>query len=275
MLHNDAAQQRAGEQPASAPKESQKSPRAQTAAKHKTSTLKLADSCHGDMVATALRDRSMDTTGPDYSLGKSPPMTHEPMTHVTRQWPLHPVGPMASPPLAPMYQRQPARCHSLGDGHGQAHSVFGLELGTGQQQQPQQEAEAQLQHPQYSTHNLHHKSMALPHPARHQPPGEGYVQDSSALGPEQSTGQQQLLKAATNTMLQHPNGWTKKSLIAPQQHARHHPLGEGYGHVREALGPERGTERQWPHLYGTMDLQQSSDNGKKPQTLTESSIRQH
>jgi len=24
-----------------------------------------------------------------------------------------------------------------------------------------------------------------------------------------------------------------------------------------------------------MDLQQSSDNGKKPQTLTESSIRQH
>jgi len=56
MLHNDAAQQRAGEQPASAPKASQESPQAQTAAKLKIQTLKQANSPHGDIVATGLRD---------------------------------------------------------------------------------------------------------------------------------------------------------------------------------------------------------------------------
>jgi len=72
-----------------------------------------------------------------------------------------------------------------------------------------------------------------------------------------------------------PSGRTEKSLIAPQQHARHQPLGKGYGHVRSALGQEQATERQWPDWYWTMELQQHRDNGKKPQTLTESSTRQH
>jgi hypothetical protein len=137
MLHNDAAQQRAGEQPASAPTASQKFPRAQTAAKLKIPTLKQANSRHGDIVATGLRDGSMGAM-PIHIYGKhSPPflpMTHDTATHAARQWSLHPEGPMASPPLAHMYQRQPARYHSLGDGHVQAHSVFGPELGTGQQQ---------------------------------------------------------------------------------------------------------------------------------------------
>jgi len=44
MLHNDVAQQRPGEQPASAPKTSQKSPRAQTQAKFKIQTLKRVGS---------------------------------------------------------------------------------------------------------------------------------------------------------------------------------------------------------------------------------------
>ena len=56
---------------------------------------------------------------------------------------------------------------------------------------------------------------------------EGHVQAGSALIPEQSTGQQQLLRAVPDTMLQHPNGRSEKSLIAPQQHARHQPLGIG------------------------------------------------
>ena len=62
------------------------------------------------------------------------PTTHDTATHATRQWPLHPDGLMARPPLAHTYQRQPARYHSPGDGHVQAHSVFGPELGKGQQQ---------------------------------------------------------------------------------------------------------------------------------------------
>ena len=140
MLHNDAAQQRAGKQPASAPKASQKSPRAQTAAKLKIPTLKQADSRQGDIVATGLRDGSMGAM-PIHIYGKhSPPFlptTHDTATHTTSQWPLHPDGLMASPPLAHTYQRQPARYHFPGDGHVQAHSVFGPELGTGQQQQPE------------------------------------------------------------------------------------------------------------------------------------------
>ena len=102
MLHNDAAQQRAGEQPASAPKASQKFPRAQTAAKLKILTLKQANSRHGDIVATGLRDGSMGAMPIHIYSKHSPlflPMTHDTATHATRQWSLHPEGLMASPPL--------------------------------------------------------------------------------------------------------------------------------------------------------------------------------
>jgi len=103
----NAKMERAGEKPpASAPKASQKSPRAQTAAKLKIPTLKQADSRQGDIVATGLRDGSMGAM-PIHIYGKhSPPFrptTHDTATHATRQWPLHPEGPMASPPLAHMY----------------------------------------------------------------------------------------------------------------------------------------------------------------------------
>ena len=271
MLHNDAAQQRAGEQPASAPTASQKFPRAQTAAKLKIPTLKQANSRHGDIVATGLRDWGMDAM-PIHIYGKhSPPprpTTHNTATHATMQWPLHPDGLMASPPLAHMYQRQPARYHSLGDGHVQAHSVFGPELGTGQQQQP----EAQQQHPHCSTQNLHHSSMDLPHPARHQPPGEGRVQTGSALIPEQCTGQQQLLRAATDAVTQdnathatmqwplHPDGPMVSPPLAhmyQRQPARYHPLGDGHVQAHSVLGPELGTgQQQHPH-YSTQILHHS------------------
>ena len=96
MLHNDAAQQRAGEQPASAPNTSQKSPRAQRAAKSKIPTLKPADSRHGDMVATVLRDWSMDTMSPIYIHGShsppSLPTTHEPTPHAIRLYDTIPSG---------------------------------------------------------------------------------------------------------------------------------------------------------------------------------------
>ena len=105
MLHNDAVQQRAGEQqPAS-------NSSAQTAAL-KIPTPKQANRRHGDIVATGLRDGSMGAM-PIHIYGKhSPPflpMSHDTATHARRQWSLHPEGPMASPLLAHMYQRQPAR----------------------------------------------------------------------------------------------------------------------------------------------------------------------
>ena len=66
------AQQRAGEQPASAPTASQKISRAQTAAL-KIPTPKQANRRHGDIVATGLRDGNMGAM-PIHIYGKhSPP----------------------------------------------------------------------------------------------------------------------------------------------------------------------------------------------------------
>jgi len=165
MLHNDAAQQRAGEQPpASAPKASQEPSRAQRAAKFKILILRQADRCHENGVATGLRAGDMDAKPIHIYDKHSPPprpMTHNIATHATIQRPLHQDGLMAGPLLAHMHQQQPARHHSLGDGHVQAHLVFGSELGTWQQQQPK--AQQQLSH--FSTQNLYHRSTALPHTA--------------------------------------------------------------------------------------------------------------
>ena len=60
MLHNNAAQQRHGEKPASAPKASQTIPRAQGRANILISTLKQR-SQHEDTQAASLTDGNMDT----------------------------------------------------------------------------------------------------------------------------------------------------------------------------------------------------------------------
>ena len=73
-------------------------------------------------------------------------------------------------------------------------------------------------------------------------------------------------------MLQHPKGRTEISPMPPLQRARYHSLGEGHGHARSVLGPERGAETQWTHRYGTIDLQHIRDNGKTAQKLPESGI---
>ena len=132
MLHNDAAQQRAGEQPpASVPMASQKPPRAQRAAEFKIPTLRQADRRNEDRVATGLRAGDMDAKPIHIYDRHSPPprpTTHNIATHATQR-PLLQDGLMAGPLLAHMHQQQPARYHSLGNGHVQAFSVFGPELG--------------------------------------------------------------------------------------------------------------------------------------------------
>ena len=60
MLRNNAAQQRPGENPTSAPKASQIIPRAQGQANIQTQTLKQR-SQHEDTQAASLTDRNMDT----------------------------------------------------------------------------------------------------------------------------------------------------------------------------------------------------------------------
>ena len=148
MLHNDVAQQRTGEQPASAPKTSQKSPRAQTPAKFKILTLKQADSRYEDIDEAGLRGGSEGTTRIIHIYGRhSPPTSGQLTTHATRQRLQHQKGLTTSPRHEPMLLPQPARHHSFGEGHVQARSVFGPELGT-EQQQP---AEAKIQHSQSPT----------------------------------------------------------------------------------------------------------------------------
>ena len=62
MLHNNAAQQRPCEKPASAPKTSQITPRAQGRANILIPTLKHQRSRHGDTNTASLTDGNMDTT---------------------------------------------------------------------------------------------------------------------------------------------------------------------------------------------------------------------
>jgi hypothetical protein len=129
MLHNDVAQQRPSEQPASAPKTSQQSPRAQKVAKFKIPTLKPADSRLEDTVKTGLRDGSMATTHPIHIHGRhSPPSPEQLTTHATRPRTKHQESATAIPQLEHMNQLQPARYHSFGKGYVQANRFSDLSL---------------------------------------------------------------------------------------------------------------------------------------------------
>jgi len=130
MLHNDVVQQRPGEKLASAPKTSQKSPRAQAQARFKIQTLKRAGSRHEDIDAAGLRDGNRETTHIIHIRGRHSPPTQLQFTtpETTSQSPtkiLH---------HKPMLLPQPARNHSFEKGHVHARSVLGPELGTEQLQ---------------------------------------------------------------------------------------------------------------------------------------------
>jgi len=137
MLHNDAAQQRPGEMPASAPKTSKKSPRAQGQAKFRIQTLKRASSRHEDTDATGLTDGNMETSHIIHIHGRhSPPTRLHLTTPAMTQMLQHPQGPTKILRQKPKLLPLPARYHSFGDGHVQARSVFRLEHGTEQKQLP-------------------------------------------------------------------------------------------------------------------------------------------
>jgi len=107
MLHNDVAQQRPGEQPASGSKESQKSPRARIAAKFKIPTLKQADSRIEIAAKTGLRDGNMATMRPIHIHGShSPPSLEQLTTHATRPRTQHQESVTTIPQLEHMDQLQ-------------------------------------------------------------------------------------------------------------------------------------------------------------------------
>jgi len=84
MLHNDAAQQRPDEKPASAPEASQKSIRAQGRASIKIPTRTRKSSCPGHTNAASLTDWNMETSHIIYIHGRhSPPTRLDLMTNAT------------------------------------------------------------------------------------------------------------------------------------------------------------------------------------------------
>jgi len=85
MLHNDAAQQRPGKKPASAPEASQKPPQAQGRANLTNPTLQRMSSRPGDTTAASLTDGNMDTPHISLIHGRhSPPPRWDPTPHATK-----------------------------------------------------------------------------------------------------------------------------------------------------------------------------------------------
>jgi len=75
MLHNDVAQQRPGEKPASAPNTSQNPPQAQGQAKFKIQTFKRMGSGREDTDAAGLKDGNMETLHIIHIHGRHSPLT--------------------------------------------------------------------------------------------------------------------------------------------------------------------------------------------------------
>jgi len=131
MLHNNAAQQRHSEKPASAPKASQTIPQAQGRANILMSTLQQRIQ-HEDTQTASLTDGNMDTHIIHIQDAHSPPLLLDfttPAKHQTQQQPYGPAGMLGqNSELSPRF----ARHHPLGEGYGQTCSVLGPEQGTEQ-----------------------------------------------------------------------------------------------------------------------------------------------
>ena len=129
MLHNDAAQQRPGKKPASAPEASQKPPRAQGRENLKILTLKRTSSRPGDTIVANLTDRNMDTPHIIHIHDRhSPPPRLDPTPHATKSTLQQPYGP-ANMRQKPKLLAQLARYHPLGEARA---SPLGVQRKAGQ-----------------------------------------------------------------------------------------------------------------------------------------------
>jgi len=131
MQHNNAAQQRPGEKPASAPNASQITPRAQGRAKIPIPTLKYPRNRHEDTNAARQTDGNEGIANIIHIRGAhSPPPRLDPTTPAKQQTQqqTHALAGMLGqdPELTPW----PVRYHSLGEGHGQACTVLRPVQGT-------------------------------------------------------------------------------------------------------------------------------------------------
>jgi len=151
MLHNNAAQQRHGKKPASAPKASQTIPRAQGRANILISTLKQR-SQHEDTQAASLTDGNMNTHIIRIQDTHSPLLRLDLTTSAKQQTQQQPYGPAGM--LGQNSDPSPRlpRHHPLGEGYGQARSVLGPEQGTEQGMLPRHATQGLQQKPVPSQH---------------------------------------------------------------------------------------------------------------------------
>jgi len=147
MQYNNAAQQRPGEKPASAPKASQIRPRAQGQAYIPIPTLKHLRSRHEDTKAASLTDRNMDTHIIHIRGAHSPAPRLDLTTHAKQQTQQQPYGPAGM--LGQNSELFPwlARHHLFGEGYGQASSVLRPEQGTEQGMLPRHATQELQQKP--------------------------------------------------------------------------------------------------------------------------------
>jgi len=125
MLHNDAAQQRPGKKPASAPEASQKPPRVQRRANLKILTLKRRSSRLRDTTVGSLTDGNMDTPHIIHIHERhSPPPRLDPTPHATKSTLQQPHGPAKIMREKPKLLARLARYHPFGEGHEQDRSEY-------------------------------------------------------------------------------------------------------------------------------------------------------
>ena len=233
MLHNDVAQQRPGEKPASAPKTSQNSPRAQGHAKLKIPTLKRAGSRHKNTDAAGLKDRNTETSHIIHIHGRHSPQTRLLLTtHATMRSLQHPQSPTILR-QEPMLLPQPAQYHSFWEGHVQARPVLGLEHSTEQNQLPQHETKDLQQNLERSEHV---QNLAEPWPDTRMYPDNHTDSDTqpmhSALpATQQPRKDRESLQNSLNEKYEHvaPASWS----------AQYHPFGEGHGQTVTSMVEDR------------------------------------
>ena len=183
MLHNDAAQQRPGNRPASAPEASQNPPRAQGRANSKIPTLQRMNSRPGDTTAAGLTAGNMDTSHISLIHGRpSPPPRWDSTPHA----PTPTLQEELDPTKNERYKYKRITQVAYGEGHEQA----GRRSPPPQWDPTPHTTTPTLQQAHDPTKNAKLKYKHLARPALYHSLGEGHEQTRSARV-EQGIGQVQ------------------------------------------------------------------------------------
>jgi len=176
MLHTDAAQQRPGNSPASAPEVSQKQPRAQTQANSEFPASQRMHSEPGDTTAADLTAGTMDISHTSLIHGGlTPPPPWNPTPHATTPTLQQVLDPTKIGRAQHELRARLARYHSVREGNEQA-GRSSLQP----RREPTPYATTTTLHPTHPTKKINLRLKHTTGFARHHPLGEGHVQAGTA-----------------------------------------------------------------------------------------------